>query len=64
MNTVIVIGLVAAVLLVAVGRIGSPQPQPPQIIYVQVAPVESAGGVGCLPLVILVGVILLAIALT
>lgn len=62
MNTVIVIGLVAAVLLVAVGRIGSPQPQPPQIIYVQVAPVESAGG-GCLPLVILVGVILLAIAL-
>jgi hypothetical protein len=61
MNALILIGLVAAVLLAAVGRMVVPQPQPPQIIYVQAAPAEAAGGVGCLPLLILVAVILLAI---
>ncbi|NTU85421.1 MAG: hypothetical protein HGA45_39720 [Chloroflexales bacterium] len=61
MNALILIGLVAAVLLAAIGRMVAPQPQPPQIIYVQATPMESTGGAGCLPLLILVGVILLAV---
>lgn len=63
MNTTILIGLVAAVLLAAVGRLVQPQPQSPPVIYVQIPSAEPAGDTGCLPLLILVGVILLAIAL-
>ena len=63
MNTLIILSLAAAVILAAVGRLGPPQAQPPQIIYVQTAPADTADGTGCLPLLILVGVIVLAIAL-
>jgi hypothetical protein len=63
MNTMILIGLVTAVLLAAVGRMVQPQPQSPPVIYVQIPLAEPAGDSGCLPLLILVGVILLAITL-
>lgn len=63
MNALIFIGLVAAVLVAAVGRRVTPQPQPPQVVYVQVAPTESPSGGGCLPLIILAGIVLLALAL-
>jgi hypothetical protein len=62
MNVLILVGLSVAVLLTAVGRRAPSQAQPPQVIYVQAAPVESPSGTGCLPLLILVGVILFAIA--
>ncbi|MEI8167436.1 MAG: hypothetical protein WCG26_13730 [Chloroflexales bacterium] len=61
MNTLIIIGLVATVILTAVGRMVTPQAQPPQIIYVQAAPTETAGA-GCLPLIMLIAVILFAIS--
>lgn len=61
MSSLIIIGLAAAVLLTAFGRAVTSQPQMPQIIYVQATPTDSTTSVGCLPLLILVGVILLAI---
>jgi hypothetical protein len=61
MNTIILIGMVATVILATVGRMVAPQAQLPQIVFVQAAPDEEMGGVGCLPLIILVAVILLAI---
>lgn len=62
MNSLIVLGLVA-VILVAVGHMLTPQARPPQIIYIQTTPAEAGGGAGCLPLLILARVVLLAIAL-
>ncbi len=59
MNTLILVGLSVAVLIAAVGRGATSQPQPPQIIYVVAQP-EPARGAGCLPLLILGLVILLA----
>ena len=61
MNTMILIGLAAAVILAAVGRMAAPQAQMPPIIYVQAAPDEETGGAGCMPLIILVAVILFVI---
>ena len=61
MNTMILIGLAAAVILAAVGRMVAPQAQMPQIVFVQAASEEETGGAGCLPLIILVAVILLVI---
>ena len=61
METLILIGLAAAVLLTAIGSLATSQPEPPQIVYVQALPTETPGGTGCLPLLILVGVILFAI---
>jgi hypothetical protein len=63
MSTLILVGLSVAVLLAAAYRSTPSQPQPPQIIYVvQPAQVEPTGGTGCLPLLVLVGVALIAIA--
>lgn len=62
MNTLILIGLTAAVIFTIILGTFTRQPEPPQIIYIQAAPVEpEASGVGCLPLIILAVVILLAI---
>lgn len=40
MLTLILASLVAAVLLAAVARMVVPTPQPPPVIYIQVAPAE------------------------
>lgn len=64
MPTTIIVGLVAATLLAAVARMAFRTPQPPQIIYVQVAPAEEqAQSAGCLPLLLILIVILAALAL-
>lgn len=63
MESLIFLGLAAAVLLAAVASLLPSRPQPPQIIYVQTAPAEPSGS-GCLPLLILVGVIVVALAFT
>lgn len=60
MNTLIILGL-AAFALTTIARMSMSPPIPPQIIVVQSAPVDPSGGTGCLPLLVLVGVILLAI---
>ncbi len=62
MEHLIVLSLAAAVLLAAVGDLLPNRVQPPQIVYMQ-APADQAGSAGCLPLIILVGVILAAITL-
>jgi hypothetical protein len=65
MPTTILVGLVAAALLAAVARLVIRTPQPPQIIYVQVAPAEpQAQPGGCLPLLVLLLVVLVALALS
>jgi hypothetical protein len=61
MNVLILVGLLVAVLLASVVRSATGQPQPPQVIYLQAAPTEPARGAGCLPLLVLLGVILLAV---
>lgn len=62
MSTLILIGLAVAVLLFVFGRSKISQPQPPQIVYyVQTAPVEQAPGTGCLPLLALAALGLIAI---
>lgn len=63
METLIILGLAAAVLFTAAWSLLSQRSQPPQIIYVQAAPTET-GGTGCLPLVILIAVILFALRLS
>ncbi|NTU79081.1 MAG: hypothetical protein HGA45_06720 [Chloroflexales bacterium] len=63
MNTLIVLGLAAAVLFAAAGSLLPNRVQPPQIIYVQAPLTDQAGGAGCLPLIILAGVVLLAFTL-
>jgi hypothetical protein len=63
MSTTILIGLVAAVLFAVVMRMFASQPQPPQIIYVQVTPAEPSSPTGCLPLLVLLLVVLAAISL-
>lgn len=62
MENLILVGLAAAVLLTAAGNLFPNRPQPPQIIYVR-AQLAEPRGTGCLPLVILIAVILLAITL-
>jgi hypothetical protein len=59
LENLIFLGLAAAVLLAAVASLPS-RPQPPQIIYLQTTPTEP-GGSGCLPLLLLVGVIVAAL---
>lgn len=61
METLILTGLLAALIFAAIGGLLRRRPASPQIIYVY-APDESAGGAGCLPLIVLVGVVLLIIA--
>lgn len=61
MSTMILAGLVAAVLLAAVANLSVRKPEPPPIIYVQAAPAEPQA-TGCLPLIVLVLVILAALA--
>jgi hypothetical protein len=63
METLIIFGLVAAVLVTTAWSLLGQRPQPPQIIYVQAAPPE-AGGTGCLPLIVLIAVILFALRLS
>jgi hypothetical protein len=64
MTTTILIGLVAAVLFAVVRSLFARQPQPPQIIYVQVVPTEPTSPMGCLPLLVLILVIVAALSLT
>lgn len=64
MSTTILIGVVAAVLFAVVMHMFASQPQPPQIIYVQVTPPEPSSSTGCLPLLVLLLVVLAAISLT
>jgi hypothetical protein len=61
MENLILLGLAAAILLTAAGSVLPNRVQPPQIIYVQAPPTDA--GAGCLPLLILVGVVLAAITL-
>lgn len=61
MENLIILGLAAVVLLTAAASVIPNRPQPPQIIYVQTTPTEPTG-TGCLPLLILVGVVLAALA--
>ncbi len=61
MEHLIVLGLAVAVLLSAAASALPNRPPPPQIIYVQAPPVEP-GGTGRLPLLILVGIVLAALA--
>lgn len=63
MSTTILIGVVAAVLFAVVMHMFDRQPQPPQIIYVQVTPTEPSS-MGCLPLLVLILVVLVAVSLT
>lgn len=63
MNTLIVLGLAAAVLFAAAGSLLPNRVQPPQIIYMQAPPPADQSGAGCLPLIILAGVVLLAFTL-
>lgn len=64
MPTMILAGLVATVLLAAVAGMVMPTPQPPPVIYVQVAPAEPPEqSTGCLPFLILLLVVLAALAL-
>lgn len=64
MNSLLLIGLVAAVLVTAAWRMVAQQPSPPQIIVVQAAPTAPEGGAGCMPLILLVGAIVLAVAIS
>jgi hypothetical protein len=57
MENLIMLGLAAAVLLAAVAGARGQQPQPPQIVYVQHVAPEESGGSGCLPLLVLIGVV-------
>ena len=62
METLILLGLATTVLFTALSSLFSSRVQQPQIIYVQAAPAEPSG-TGCLPLIILVGVVLTVIIL-
>ncbi|HMQ29676.1 MAG TPA: hypothetical protein PKD53_03065 [Chloroflexaceae bacterium] len=59
MDIIFTFGFVAIIAGI-IASMASGRPQPPQIIYVQVAPVEPSG-TGCLPLIILMSVVVLAI---
>lgn len=61
MENLIAISLAALVVLAVLAGTASDQPQPPQVVYIQPLPAEPSGG-GCLPLLLLVGVILAALA--
>lgn len=63
MENVIILGLAAAVLMVALAGARGQEPQPPQIIYVQQVAPEEPSGSGCLPLLLLIGVVLGALFL-
>lgn len=63
MENLIILGLAAAVLLTAAAGAAAGRPQPPPIIYIQTLPEEPQGS-GCLPLLLLVGAILAALAFT
>jgi hypothetical protein len=63
MENLIMLSLAAAVLLAAVAGARGQQPQPPQIIYVQQVAPEEPRGSGCLPLLVLLGVVLGALFL-
>ncbi|MFV9505492.1 MAG: hypothetical protein AB4911_13130 [Oscillochloridaceae bacterium umkhey_bin13] len=64
MFTMIVVGLVTAVLLAVVARWLVRTPEPPPVIYLQVVSIEpQPQGNGCLPIIILIGVILFALTL-
>lgn len=58
MENLIILGLAAAVLIPAIAGARGRQPQPPQIIYVQHVAPEAPSGSGCLPLLVLIGVVL------
>lgn len=63
MSSMLILGLAAAVLLATITNSAvAERPQPPQIIYVQSAAPAEPSGSGCLPLLIVLGVILAAIA--
>lgn len=62
MPTLLILSLAAIIVLTMLRSLAPRQPQPPQIIYVQTVPQDtttSAGG--CLPLIVLLALILLAI---
>ena len=64
MPTMIIAGLVAAVVLGGIARMVAPAPPQSPVIYVQLAHAEPpAQGSGCLPLLVLVLVIVAALAL-
>jgi len=63
MNNLIVLGLFTVVLVSLVGGLFPNRPQPPQVIYVQAPNREPISGNGCLPLILLLVVVLLAIGL-
>lgn len=63
MENLIILGLAAVMLMVALAGARGQQPQPPQIIYVQHVAPEEPSGSGCLPLLILIGVVLGALFL-
>ncbi|WP_129677318.1 hypothetical protein [Candidatus Chloroploca sp. Khr17] len=53
METLLLVGLVATVLMTTAWHLVTQRPQQPQIIAIQVVPAE-AHGTGCLPLLFLV----------
>lgn len=60
METLILAGLLAALLISVIGGLLRRRPAAPQIIYVY-TPDAPTGGAGCLPLIVLVVVVLLII---
>ena len=65
MQNLIILGLAAAVVIAAVaGAARTPPPPQPQLIILQPALPAEQGGTGCLPLLILVGVVLAAFVFT
>ena len=55
MNSLIIIGMVVAVIFVVIRGMVTSQAPAPSIIYVQAAPTDVASGAGCLPLILLLG---------
>lgn len=56
----ILVGLLVMVIWIGMNAL-TPRQQPPQIIQIQVEPVEQSDSLGCLPLII-IGVLVLVLA--
>ena len=61
MNSLIITGMVVAVIFVVIRGMVTSQAPAPSIIYVQAAPTDVASGAGCLPLILLIGIIVCVI---
>lgn len=59
----IIVGTAAITAFLAASLAGRTSRPEPQVIYVQTAAPQAEGGIGCLPTVIVIGLIILVLAL-